>query len=182
MFIEAYHRNTLQRFNFGTVSQPRPPENTVLDQLDLSGPVLFRVRVVDQSNNQGQLIASTSGLRAEGDDDAAFLATGLHDDLLTQLAKIASLDVIARTSVMQYAGTEKSITTIGRELDVHTVLEGSVLQAGGQVRLNVQLIDAGTNTHLWAESYDRDFTVANVFAIQSDLAQQIVGALEAELA
>lgn len=121
-------------------------------------------------------------MSAEGDDDAAFLATGLHDDLLTQLAKIASLDVIARTSVMQYAGTEKSIPTIGRELDVHTILEGSVLRAGGQVRLNVQLIDARTNTHLWAETYDRAFTVADVFSIQTDLARRIVYALEAELA
>jgi hypothetical protein len=69
VFIEAYHRNTLQRFDFGTVGQAKPPATTILDQLDLSGPVLFRVRIVDQDENKGQLIASTSGLRAEGDDD-----------------------------------------------------------------------------------------------------------------
>jgi len=82
---------------------------------------------------------------------------------------------------MQYADTEKTIPTIGRELGVTTVLEGSVMLAGTQVRLNVQLIDTGTGTHLWAETYDREFTVSNVFEIQSDLARNIVGALEAEL-
>jgi serine/threonine-protein kinase len=119
---------------------------------------------------------------AAGDEEAAFLATGLHDDLLTQLSKIASLDVIARTSVMQYAGTGKTILEIGRELGVPTVLEGSVMRAGGRVRLNFQLIDARTNTHLWAETYDRDFTVENVFDIQSDLALQVARQLQAELA
>lgn len=69
VFVEAYHRNTLQRFDFGTVGETKPPTNTVLDELDLSGPVLFRVRIVDQAENKGQLIASASALRAEGDDD-----------------------------------------------------------------------------------------------------------------
>ncbi len=117
---------------------------------------------------------------AEG--EAAFLALGLHDDLLTKLSKIPSLDVIARTSVMQYEDTEKTIPTIGQELGVHSVLEGSVMRAGGQIRVNVQLIDTRTDAHLWAETYDREFTVENVFAIQSDLAQQVVQALQAELA
>ena len=121
-------------------------------------------------------------MSAGGGEDAAFLATGLHDDLLTQLAKIASLEVIARTSVMQYAGTEKTIPMIGRELGVHVILEGSVLRAGEQVRLNVQLIDVDSDSHLWAETYDREFTVANVFSIQSDLAHRIAAALRIELA
>ena len=69
IFIEAYHRNTQQRFSFGTVEAPKPPETTLLNELDLSGPVLFRVRVVDRTENEGQLIASVSGLRAEGDSD-----------------------------------------------------------------------------------------------------------------
>ncbi len=120
-------------------------------------------------------------MSTQDEDDAAFLATGLHDELLTQLAKIASLDVIARTSVMQYADTEKTVSEIGRELGVGTVLEGSLMRAGDQVRLNVQLIDAETDRHLWADTYDREFTVANVFEIQSDLAQQVVLALQAEV-
>jgi hypothetical protein len=69
VFVEAYHRNTQQRFSFGTVGAPKPPETTLLDELDLSGPVLFRVRIVDQADNEGQLLASASGLRAEGDSD-----------------------------------------------------------------------------------------------------------------
>ncbi len=83
---------------------------------------------------------------------------------------------------MQYASTEKTISTIGRELGVNSVLEGSVMRAGDQVRLNVQLIDTRNDAHLWAETYDRAFTLENVFAIQTDLAKQVVEALEAELA
>jgi serine/threonine-protein kinase len=120
-------------------------------------------------------------MSVQEEEDAAFLAAGLHDELLTQLSKIASLDVIARTSVMQYAGTEKPMSVIARELGVQTVLEGSLMRAGDQVRLNVQLIDAETDTHLWADIYDREFTVANVFEIQSDLAGQVARALQAEL-
>jgi TolB-like protein/class 3 adenylate cyclase/Flp pilus assembly protein TadD len=118
-------------------------------------------------------------MSAQEEGEAAFLAAGLHDEILTQLSKIASLDVIARTSVMQYAGTEKTVSEIGGELGAQTVLEGSLMRAGDQVRLNVQLIDAETDTHLWAEIYDREFTVANVFDIQSDLAEQVVRALQA---
>jgi TolB-like protein/class 3 adenylate cyclase/Tfp pilus assembly protein PilF len=120
-------------------------------------------------------------MSAQQEEDAAFLATGLHDELLTQLSKIASLDVIARTSVMQYEDTEKTVSEIGRELGVNTVLEGSLMRAGNQVRLNVQLIDATTDRHLWADTYDRQFTVANVFDIQSDLAEQVVLALQAQV-
>ena len=120
-------------------------------------------------------------MSAQENEDAAFLATGLHDELLTQLSKIAGLDVIARTSVMQYVGTEKTMSEIGRELGASTVLEGSLMRAGDQVRLNVQLIDAETNTHIWADTYDREFTVVNVFDIQSDLADQVALALQARV-
>ncbi|MFC1660551.1 tetratricopeptide repeat protein [Gemmatimonadota bacterium] len=122
-----------------------------------------------------------ANMSAEADEDAAFFATGLHDDLITQLSKIAGLDVIARTSVMQYGGTEKTIPVIGQELGVGAVLEGSVMRAGDQVRLNVQLIDARTDTHLWAETYDRVYSVVNVFSIQTDLAGHLARTLQAEL-
>jgi class 3 adenylate cyclase/TolB-like protein/Flp pilus assembly protein TadD len=122
-----------------------------------------------------------TNMSTQEEGDAAFLAVGLHDELLTQMSKIASLDVIARTSVMQYVGTVKTVPVIGQELGVHTVLEGSLMRAGDQVRLNVQLIDVGTDTHLWANSYDREFTVANVFDIQSELAREVAWALRAEL-
>ncbi len=87
--------------------------------------------------------------------DDAFFADGMHDDLLTHLAKISDLHVISRTSVMGYAGTNRKIPDIARELGVATVMEGAVQRAGNRVRINVQLIDAVTDAHLWAEIYDR---------------------------
>ena len=116
------------------------------------------------------------------EEDAGFFASGIHDDILTQLSKIDALKVISRTSVMQYEGTQKTIGQIGHELGVATVLEGSVQRAGDRVRVNVQLIDSGTDEHLWAETYDQELTAANVFAIQSDVARKIADALETTLA
>jgi TolB-like protein/Tfp pilus assembly protein PilF len=117
----------------------------------------------------------------EGDEDAIIFSDGMHDDVLTQLSKIDSLTVISRTSVMQYAGTTKPIPEIAAELGVATILEGGVQRAGDRVRINVQLIEASTDRHLWAETYDEELTAANVFAIQSDLAKQIAAALQATL-
>lgn len=117
----------------------------------------------------------------EGDEDAAIFSDGIHDDVLTQLSKIDSLTVISRTSVMQYAGTTKPIPEIAAELGVATILEGGVQRSGDRVRLNVQLIEASSDRHLWAETYDEELTAANVFAIQSDLAKQIAAALRATL-
>ena len=111
----------------------------------------------------------------------AFFVDGIHDDILTQLAKIASLHVISRTSVMQYRDTQKKMKTIGDELGVATLLEGSVQRAESQVRINVQLIDVDTDKHLWAETYDRELTAANIFAIQSEIATAIANALLATL-
>ncbi len=115
------------------------------------------------------------------DEEAVIFSEGMHDDLLTQLAKIDSLRVISRTSVMQYAGTKKTIGTIADELGVSTVLEGGVQRAGDRVRVNVQLIDANTDEHLWAETYDVELTAAHVFAIQADLTKKIAAALRATL-
>jgi len=114
----------------------------------------------------------------EGDEDAAIFADGMHDDVLTQLSKIDSLTVISRTSVMQYAGTTKAIPEIAGELGVATILEGGIQRSGDRVRVNVQLIEASTDKHLWAETYDEEMTAANVFAIQSDLAKKIARALK----
>jgi TolB-like protein/Tfp pilus assembly protein PilF len=112
-------------------------------------------------------------------DSTAFFTNGLHDDVISQLSKVGDLFVISRTSVMQYAGTPTPIPEIGRELGVRTVLEGSVRQAGGIVRVDTRLIDTQTDQTLWVESYERDRS--DVFAIQSEIAQQIALALEAEL-
>ncbi len=106
---------------------------------------------------------------------------GIHDDLLTHISKIRSIKTISRTSVSQYRGTTKTIPQIAEELGVRTVLEGSVQRAGDRVRINAQLIDARTDDHLWAESYDRQLTVADIFAIQSEIATAIAEALRATL-
>ncbi len=113
--------------------------------------------------------------------DDVFFVDGIHDDILTQLAKISALKVISRTSVAQYRDTEKTMRVIGGELDVATIMEGSVQRAGNRVRINVQLIDADTDEHLWAEVYDRELTVANIFEIQTEMATAIAGALRANL-
>ena len=115
------------------------------------------------------------------DEADEYFSEGMHDDVLTQLSKIDSLTVISRTSVMQYAGTTKSIPEIANELGVATILEGGIQRAGDRVRINVQLIEAATDRHLWAETYDEELTAANVFAIQSDLAKEIAAALQATL-
>jgi TolB-like protein len=111
----------------------------------------------------------------------AFFADGLHDELLTQLSRISALKVISRTSVMGYAGTTKRMPEIGRELGVATLLEGGVQRSGNRVRINVQLIDASTDEHLWAEVYDRELTADNLFDIQSDITRAIADALHAVL-
>ena len=114
-------------------------------------------------------------------DDAAntFFADGIQDDVLTNLAKIGDLRVISRTSTLPYRGQTHNIREIGKALSVATILEGSVRREGKRVRVNVQLIDAATDKHLWAQVYDRELT--DVFAIQSELAQKIASALKATL-
>lgn len=118
---------------------------------------------------------------ATDEPSLAFVA-GIHDDVLTQLSKIDSLTVISRTSVMQYRETEQTIPEIAGELGVATVLEGGVQRSADRIRVNVQLIEAATDRHLWAETYDAELSAENVFAIQSDMAREIAGALEATLA
>jgi TolB-like protein/DNA-binding winged helix-turn-helix (wHTH) protein/Flp pilus assembly protein TadD len=115
------------------------------------------------------------------DQENAFFTEGVQDDILTALAKFADLKVISRTSVASYvAGPHRDLREIGQELGVANVLEGSVRRAGGKVRVTAQLIEMRTNTHLWAETYDRE--LEDVFAIQSEIAQRIATALQAKLA
>lgn len=116
-----------------------------------------------------------------GDAETDPFVEGLHDDLLTQLSRIADLRVIARTSVKQYRGTDRTIRSIAEELGVRTVLEGGVQRSGDRIRLNVQLIDGATEDHLWAETYTRDLTPAEIFGIQGEVAAAITEALRAEL-
>src|SRR5213079_535610 len=114
------------------------------------------------------------------DKENAYFADGIQDDILTNLAKIGDLKVISRTSVMPYRGSGvRNARDIGKALGVATLLEGSVRRSGNRVRVNVQLINANNDEHIWAEDYDRDLT--DVFAIQTDLAGRIASALQAKL-
>src|SRR4029077_5213218 len=113
------------------------------------------------------------------DRENTFFADGVHDDILSSLAKIADLKVISRTSVQQYRTGLRNLREIGEALGVAHVLEGTVRRAGNRVRVNAQLINARTDAHIWAETFDRELT--DLFAIQSELAERIVEALQANL-
>jgi TolB-like protein/Flp pilus assembly protein TadD len=113
------------------------------------------------------------------DKSNAYFATGMQDEILTRLAGIHDLKVISRTSTEQYASHPPNLRIVAAQLGVATVLEGSVQKAGGKVRINLQLIDAASDSHLWAQNYDRD--LKDVFAVQSDVAGQVADALKAQL-
>ena len=114
------------------------------------------------------------------DKQNAYFADGVQDEILTDLAKVADLRVISRTSVMQYKNSaQRNLREIGKVLGVAHILEGTVQRSGGRVRVSAQLIDARTDDHLWAERYDRE--LADVFAIESELAKQIVSQLKSKL-
>src|SRR5213083_1056630 len=114
------------------------------------------------------------------EQENAFFAGGVQDEILSDLAKVADLKVISRTSVMPYkSGIARNLRQIGRQLGVAHVVEGSVQRSGNRVRVNAQLVDARTDRHLWAQTYDRD--LADVFAIQSEIAQKIADQLQAKL-
>jgi TolB-like protein/Tfp pilus assembly protein PilF len=128
----------------------------------------------------GRSIAVLPLVNLSQDESTTPFALGIHDDLLTRLSRIKSVRTVSRTSVMQYQGTTKTIPEIAAELGVATVLEGGVQRSGDRVRINVQLIDA-TDEHLWAETYDRELTAANIFDIQSDISKMIANQLRAAL-
>ena len=114
------------------------------------------------------------------DKENAYFTDGVQDEVLTYLAKIANLKVISRTSVLQYkSGVARNLREIAQQLGVANVVEGSVQRSGNRVRVNAQLIDARTDAHLWAQTYDRD--LADVFAIQSEIAKAIADQLQAKL-
>src|SRR5207249_606317 len=114
------------------------------------------------------------------DPENTFFTTGVQDEILTALAGIAHLKVISRTSVMEYkSGIVRDLREIGQQLGVAHVLEGSVQRFGNRVRVNAQLVDARTDAHQWAQTYDRD--LADVFAIQSDIAKAIANQLQVKL-
>src|ERR1700719_3886170 len=113
------------------------------------------------------------------DKSNAYFADGIQDEILTKLASIADLKVISRTSTAKYKSKPEDLKTVSQQLGVATVVEGTVQRAADKVRVNVQLIDARADTHLWAKSYDRD--IKDVFAVESEVSQEIADALQAKL-
>jgi TolB-like protein len=145
-----------------------------------------RVAAMESSNLAarkfaGPPVIAVLPFQAAGSDDGGFLAGGLHDDLLTRLAKLNAFKVISRTSMMEYADTTKNMRQIGDELGAGYILEGGVQARGTRVRINAQLIDADADDHLWAETYDKELTPNNLFDVQAELAAAIANALQTEL-
>jgi len=120
--------------------------------------------------------ANRSGL-----EEDLYFTDGIHDEILTLLSKISSLSVRGRTSVMRYRVTDKNLRQIGEELNAHYILEGGVQRAGGTVRINLQLVEAESDEHVWAETYDRPLTVENLLDVQSEIALRVAEALKATL-
>jgi len=127
----------------------------------------------------GKWIAVLPFTNMSAEPENEYFSDGITDDIITHLSKIADLDVISRTTVMRYKETELSLREIGEELGVATILEGGIRRVGDRVRINAQLIDAQTDAHLWAETYDRELT--DIFAIQTEVAERIADALQATL-
>jgi TolB-like protein/Flp pilus assembly protein TadD len=139
-----------------------------------------RVDEVKPDNLRSQpIVAVLPFVNLSTDSENEFFADGMTEDVIAHLAKIRSLKVISRTSVMAFKKSSRSRREIGEKLGAATLLEGSVRRAGNRVRIVAQLVDAATNEHIWAEIYDRDLT--DIFAIQSDVALNIADALRAEL-
>src|SRR5262249_44711762 len=113
------------------------------------------------------------------DPDNAYFAQGIQEEILTRLAGIADLKVISRTSTQQYQSKPSNLSEIAKQLGVANILEGSVQKVGDQVRVNVQLISAQTDSHLWAETYDRKLT--DIFGVESEIAKGVAESLQAKL-
>ncbi len=169
---------------------PSQPSRRALDNViiaTLATAVVYFVAdkfVFDDSTvnrDLGQSIAVLPFTNMTQDESNEPFIAGIHDDLLTQLSRIKSVRTTSRTSVLKYKDTTKSTPEIGQELNVATVLEGGVQRSGNRIRINVQLIDAEADEHIWAETYDRELTATNVFEIQSEIATAIAGELRAAL-
>lgn len=161
-----------------------PAGEIVLDAALVALAVFLGIREIGQPpflppNADAKAVAVLPFVNMSDSKDDEYFSDGVTEDILTQLSKIGDLKVISRTSVMPYKKTSKSLRQIGRELGVGAVLEGSVRREKDRVRIAGQLIDARTDEHLWAETFDRQLT--DIFAIQSDVARKIAAALKATL-
>ncbi len=156
----------------------------------ISVALFFLGRYTAQSREGGRPPATAGSLAQKSiavlpfdnlsrDPDNAFFAEGVQDEILTRLAKVADLKVIARTSTQKFKSAPADLRDVAKQLDVTNILEGSVQKVNDQVRVNVQLINALTNAHLWAEIYDRK--LSDIFAVQSDIAKTVADTLQAKL-
>jgi TolB-like protein/Flp pilus assembly protein TadD len=145
----------------------------------LADKFFFRDRASSTASAAEKSIAVLPFDNLSRDPDNAFFAEGMQDEILTRLAKVADLKVIARTSTQKFKSSPENLSEIAKQLGVLNILEGSVQKAGDQVRVNVQLINARTNAHLWAEIYDRKLT--DIFAVESDIAKTIAETLQVKL-
>src|SRR5246127_1176611 len=136
-------------------------------------------RAVSTSSISNKSIAVLPFDNLSRDPDNAYFAEGVQDEILTRLAKVADLKVISRTSTQHFKSAPENLPEIAKQLGVTNILEGSVQKASDQVRVNVQLINALTNAHLWAETYDRKLT--DIFAVESDIAKTVADTLQARL-
>ena len=145
----------------------------------LSGIYYFKFNSRVGKSTEAKSIAVLPFINLSSDKNDEYFADGMCDEILTNLSKIGDLKVISRTSVLQYKNTKKNLREIAEELGVNNILEGSVQKSNDRIRINVQLINAKTDEHLWAESYDRENK--DVFSIQSEIAKKIAHELKATL-
>ena len=167
---EARYIETIRKRGYRLVAEVRAAAGTEPEPIESSRTATERTSVA---------VLPFENLSPEREN--AFFADGMHGEVLSQLAKISSLRVISRTSVLEYRASPKNIRQIAKELGVSAILEGTVQRSGGSARINVQLIDAEHDEHLWAQIFDRTLTAENVFAIQTEIATAVATALHASL-
>jgi len=147
----------------------------------VSGGQPARVEQAGAVQGERSVAVLPFSIRSASGEDLSFFADGLHDDVLTQLSKLAGIKVISRTSVMRYRDAIIPIPQIAKELGVQSVLEGSIRRVDDRIRINVQLIDGRTDEQLWAESFDRDLNMADLFEIQRRITVRTATALQSAL-
>ncbi|MDH5432343.1 MAG: hypothetical protein OEY19_00205 [Gammaproteobacteria bacterium] len=179
-------KKTSKKANSKKASSKHSPVDLAIIVILLSalGYVLYtpeetREIITDRTTLPGIAVIPFENMSGNADNEQ--FTSGLHDDLLTQLSRINGLKVISRTSVLKYKNTDKSMTQIGEELGVETIIEGGVQRVDDHIRINVQLIDAKTDKHLWAETYDRKLSVKSIFEIQSEIAHKITDSLKVSI-
>ena len=177
---EEVQRQVRNKFEFPMVSVGSKELKNVGDPVEVFQIVLPWGRKDDAGIGfERKRVAVLPFTNMSSNPDEGYFADGITEEIITSLSGVRQLAVIARTSVMGYKGTTKKVKEIGKELEAGTVLEGSVRKAGNRVRITAQLIDAATETHLWAQNYDRNLD--DVFAVQSEIAEKVAGELKVHL-